>query len=123
MNWIWPCLAGVGSGILGAMGMGGGGILIIYLTLFANVNQATAQGINLLFFIPTALLALFVYWKKKLISWRLAIPSALMGILGAVAGAYLSSRIDNYWLSKGFGVLLLIMGIIQFFSNSEKKSA
>ena len=123
MNWLWTFLAGTVSGVLGAMGMGGGGILIIYLTLFANVSQSTAQGINLLFFIPTAVLALFIYCKKGLISWKLAIPAAITGAIGAIIGVYLSAGIDNKLLSKGFGILLFIMGIVQFFSNHQKKSA
>ena len=49
---IYAIFAAIASGILGAMGMGGGGILMIYLTVFAGLEQSLAQGINLLFFIP-----------------------------------------------------------------------
>lgn len=115
MSWIWSALAGTASGILGAMGMGGGGILIIYLTLFAGVEQGTAQGINLLFFIPSAIIALIIYWKKHLIDWKTAFLCSSLGVIGALAGAWLSTVIDGGILGKLFGVLLLIMGIKQLF--------
>ena len=67
MEWIISAAAGILSGIIGAMGMGGGGVLIIYLNLFTDIPQSTAQGINLLFFLPTAVLAVLYYTKKKLI--------------------------------------------------------
>lgn len=115
MNWLWSALAGTASGILGAMGMGGGGILIIYLTLLAGVEQGTAQGINLLFFIPSAVIALIVYWRKKLIDWKTALICAGLGVVGALAGSYLSGIIDGAILGKLFGVLLLLMGVKQLF--------
>ena len=62
---IVALLAGLFSGIIGGMGLGGGAVLIIYLTLFTETEQLTAQGINLLFFIPTALLAVIIYAVKK----------------------------------------------------------
>ena len=54
---IAALLAGLMSGIIGGMGLGGGAVLIIYLTIFQGVEQLQAQGINLLFFIPIASLA------------------------------------------------------------------
>ena len=63
-------LAGLLSGIIGAMGMGGGAVLIIYLTLFASVEQLTAQGINLIFFIPIGITAILIYAKKGKIKWN-----------------------------------------------------
>ena len=67
---ISALLAGLFSGILGGMGLGGGGILIIYLSLFTDIKQLTAQGINLLFFIPIGLIALTIYAFKKQIKWK-----------------------------------------------------
>ena len=51
IDWI-AILAGFGSAVLASMGMGGGSILILYLTLMAGVPQREAQGMNLLFFLP-----------------------------------------------------------------------
>lgn len=119
MNAFFCAAAGILSGLLGAMGMGGGGVLIIYLSLFTNTPQDQAQGINLLFFLPAAVIALFFHQRKKLIVWRLAIPFALLGILGSFWGAWLSANIDNTMLSKMFGALLLLMGLKTLFSKKQ----
>lgn len=120
MNWI-VILAGFLSGALGAMGLGGGGILIIYLTLFENMNQALAQGINLIFFIPGALIALIYYTKKHMIDYKLILPAIITGLLGAASGSFLSGILDGYILSKLFAALLLLMGLKQLFFKNKKK--
>ena len=51
---LLPFLCGLGAGILSAWGVGGGTLLLLVMTLFLGVEQTTAQGINLLFFLPTA---------------------------------------------------------------------
>ena len=116
MNNISTFLAGTISGTLGAMGLGGGGVLIIYLTICENLEQTKAQGINLIFFIPMAIIAIFIYSRKKLISWKIVIPASALGIPGAILGAYISSSIDNNILSKIFGFILLVIGISQIFN-------
>ena len=70
---ISALLAGLFSGILGSMGLGGGAILVIYLSLFTNTEQLRAQGINLLFFIPIALISVIIYSKAKKIKWKIII--------------------------------------------------
>lgn len=122
MEWIISAIAGILSGIIGAMGMGGGGVLIIYLNLFTETPQSTAQGINLLFFLPTAVLAVLYYSKKKLIVWKIALPFAAMGIVGTVIGCFLCGRFDNSMLSKMFGILLLIMGGLGLFKKDKAEN-
>lgn len=121
MNCIWTPIAGILSGILASMGLGGGGILIIYLTIFAGIEQATAQGINLVFFIPISIVAILIYYKKKLISWKTSAIASIFGILGAVSGSLLSTVIDSSLLSKIFGLLLFIIGLNQLFSKKNTK--
>lgn len=62
MNWM---LIPVGflSGICAAMGIGGGFVLMLYLTLFTAAAQKDAQLFNLLFFLPAAALSLFRHQK------------------------------------------------------------
>lgn len=119
MNWLTIAAASIISGILGAMGLGGGGVLIIYLTLFTDTPQAMAQGINLLFFIPTAVLAVIIYLKKGLISIKLALLAVVFGLFGAFLGNYLGSLFDNRILSKLFGGLLIIMALTQLFHKKD----
>ncbi len=112
-------IAGILSGMIGSMGMGGGGVLIIYLSLFTDISQSRAQGINLLFFLPIALISVLRYSHKKLIVWKLAVPLALFGLIGTVLGSCLCGRFDNTILAKLFGILLCVMGVSALFSRSK----
>ena len=83
---IAALLAGLFSGLIGAMGLGGGAVLIIYLTLFTDTPQLEAQGINLLFFIPIAAAAVTVYAVKKQIKWKMTLKITLWGLIGVIIG-------------------------------------
>lgn len=113
-------LAGLFSGIIGAMGLGGGAVLIIYLSLFTDTPQLKSQGINLLFFIPTAIAAVIVYALKKQIKWKTVLKVALWGLLGAAVGIYFADLLGGELTSKLFGGLLVIMGVIEIFGKKEK---
>lgn len=120
-------IAGVLSGIAGAMGLGGGSFLLLYLTFFMSFEQLNAQGINLIFFIPCALLSIFLHSKNKMIRWQIVIPVAIGGVLGVFLGQWVLSIIETEVLSKLFGGFLLIFGLIELFSkkepqNTEKKT-
>ncbi len=121
---FWTVLAGLVSGILGAMGLGGGGVLILYLTLFENVPQLKSQGINLMFFIPCAAVATAIYIFKKQISPKQLLPYIIGGLFGAAAGAALSGVIETDVLQKLFGAALCILGTKDIFTvfKSCKKS-
>lgn len=114
-------LAGLLSGIIGAMGMGGGAVLIIYLTLFTETEQLTAQGTNLIFFIPIALLSVIIYSYKKQIKWKTVLKTTVAGLLGAFAGMFLSNFLSGDFLSFIFGIFLIIMGLREIFSKLTLK--
>ena len=116
MKWA-ALLAGLFSGIIGAMGLGGGAVLIIYISLFTDMPQLKAQGVNLLFFIPTAVAAVTVYGIKKQIKWKIVLKVALWGLLGAAVGIYFADLLGGKLTSKLFGGLLVIMGVIEIFSK------
>lgn len=115
-------IAGVLSGLLGAMGLGGGGVLILYLTLFENVPQLKAQGINLMFFIPCALVATVVYYFKKQISPKSLLPYIAAGLAGAVIGTYVSGALGTDLMRKLFGGALVLMGVKEVFQKAKNKS-
>lgn len=117
---ITALLAGLFSGIIGGMGMGGGAVLIIYLSLFTDTPQIKAQGINLLFFIPIGLTALIIYAFKKQIKWKTVLPLAVFGIAGAFFGIMLTDYIGNKWLAKIFGGFLILMAAKEFFGKKTK---
>ena len=64
MGWLIPALAGAVTGVLSGFGVGGGTLLLIYMTAFAGVPQNLAQGVNLLYFLPTAATALPAHVKN-----------------------------------------------------------
>lgn len=103
-------LAGLAAGILSGWGIGGGTLLLVYLTA-AGLEQTQAQGINLLYFLPCAIPAALRYRRQGLIdpaAWRLCV---LGGIAGAAAGALLAGWLPVGWLRRAFGVLLAVTGL------------
>lgn len=113
-------LTGVISGVIGGMGMGGGTLLIPLLTIFLDFEQKSAQGINLLVFIPMAIVALIIHIKNKLVDFNVGIPIVLTGIIFSIGGSYLASLISNNFLQKIFAVFLLIIGINQGIQTIKK---
>ena len=118
MSNFWSAVFGFISGIIASMGMGGGSMLIICLTIFQKIPQHIAQGINLIFFIPIAATATIYYSIKKLISWKYALILTILGVIGSLIGAYFSAFINALILKKIFGIFLLLLGITQLFKKS-----
>ena len=98
------------TGIFASMGLGGGMVLIVYLTVFAGFSQIAAQGINLVFFIPIAMISLVLHTKNKLVEWKTA---------AVIISAWLANRIEQSLLSKAFGIFLILMGLKELFFKSE----
>lgn len=109
-------LMGLVSGIVSGTGMGGGTILIFLLTFIMGIEQHIAQATNLIFFIPTSIVAIIVNLKNKNIDMPLAIIISVFGILGAIIGANISINIDVKILKKCFGVFLAIIAINEIYS-------
>lgn len=118
-QYVISAAAGFLAGTAGAMGLGGGSILLLYLTLFANTEQFRAQGINLIFFIPCAFVALWIHHKEGRIQWRTVLPTAIYGILGATIGYWLGGFLGGKWLGKIFGVFLLALGARELFHRKN----
>lgn len=109
-------LIGVVAGIVSGTGMGGGTILIFLLSFLLGIEQHVAQATNLIFFIPTAIVAIIVNLKNKNIDTKLAIIISIFGILGAIIGANISIHIDVGILKKCFGIFLAIIALNEIYS-------
>ena len=107
---------GIVAGIVSGTGMGGGTILIFLLTFMLGIEQHIAQATNLIFFIPTAIVAIIVNLKNKNIDMKLAIFVSVFGILGAIMGANISIHIDVGILKKCFGAFLALITINEIYS-------
>jgi len=120
---IISIITGFASGILGAMGIGGGGVLVLYLSGFKNYPQLLSQGINLLFFLPIGLIAVLMHLKNHLIDKKTAIYVSLGALPSAAVGVYISSLISEELLRKGFGFFLLYLGVREIIKSFKTKSA
>lgn len=120
MNWVWYILAGLAAGIVSGMGIGGGAILIPALTILLDIGQQKAQNINLLYFLPTALIAIFVHKKNGNIEKKGLTPLILWGVPGAVAGSLIAVRMDENYLRKGFAVFLLLLAAHEITKGYKK---
>jgi len=120
MSWVLYVAAGLASGIVCGMGIGGGVILIPALTIFLGMEQQAAQKINLLYFIPTAAIALRTHIKNGNVEKSGLLPLIIYGIIAAVAGALIAVNIDGKYLRKGFGVFLLCMATYEIVKGYKK---
>lgn len=109
------------SGIISGMGIGGGTILIPALTIFSGVSQQTAQCINLLYFIPTAIASLFLHIKNNNVEKKGLLPIILSGAIFAFAGSLFMSFLEGTVLRKLFGGLLFIIGLTEIFKKTPNK--
>ena len=121
-DWLLPFLCGLGASILSAWGVGGGTLLLLVMTLFLGVDQRTAQGINLLFFLPTAISALICHAKGGYLDMptlKNAVPPA---VAAALAGAWIATALDVELLRRPFGVYLLLSGVSLLWPQKRKKT-
>ena len=118
---------GIISGMVSGIGMGGGAILILVLSVFMGVDQHIAQATNLVFFIPTSISAIITTIKEKLINWKIGLPVAVSGVVGAIIGAKISVKLDVKYLKRYFGIFLMLITIYEIYSlviqyKKERKS-
>ena len=118
----FPVMLTVGCalGFLAGLGVGGGSLLILWLTLVLNMEHSQARIINLLFFIPAALAACFFRWKQGKLDFKKILPAVISGVLAAAGFAWLSRHMDVSLIKKLFGGLLLFTGLRELFYRSRK---
>src|SRR5659263_256806 len=122
MSLILASIAGFFAGFIGGLGMGGGGVLVLFLTLYVGMPQLQAQGINLIFFIPVGLFALILHVRQHLIDFKAALPAILLGLLGAAVGSFLARFFGSVVISKIFAVLLACLGVWEVFAPKKAKA-
>ena len=120
MNAYLAALCGALTGILSGFGIGGGTLLIIAMTTFGGVSQIEAQGINLLYFLPTGGASLFGHIKNRLVDLKALLWTAVPGTLATVASSLLLASLDKDISKRIFGGFLLIIGISELFRKSKR---
>jgi uncharacterized membrane protein YfcA len=119
MRFAISMLAGLLTGVISAWGIGGGSLLILYMSVFAGLTQQAAQGVNLVYFLPTSATALYSHLKNKLIEKTLAWPAIVTGTLATLATSFLVTNIDTHLMKKLFGAFVILVGLTEVFRKKE----
>ncbi len=120
MIWV-SVLAGAVCGVLSGFGIGGGSLLMVWMTAVLQMEQRTAQAINLLFFLPTAAASLIFHVRGRQVQWAATIPAALAGLVTAALSAWLATALDASLLRRLFGIFLLFVGLSELFKKPSPK--
>ena len=96
--------------ILSGLGIGSGGLFVIFLTAVYGVSVTQARGMNLLFFVFSASAALIFHSLRRRIDLSLALKLAIFSLIGTLIGTRIASHIDPSLLRQLFGAFLIICG-------------
>lgn len=115
-------IVGTVLGFLAGIGVGGGSLLILWLTLVLGMEHPQARVINLLFFLPSAVIASFFRWKQGKLDIKKVLPAVIAGCAAAGVCSYFSTRLDMEILKKLFGGLLLVTGVRELLYKPRKRT-
>ena len=107
------------ASMVAGLGVGGGGLFVIYLTLVKGIGQTDAQGINLLFFLVSAIFPVTINLFKRKVNLAAVLISGLSGIVGTFIGAYILRSTDPSVLRTAFGMLLCFSGVAALFKKKK----
>ena len=106
-------------GFLAGLGVGGGSLLVLWLTLAVGMEHPQARIINLMFFIPAAIISCLFRWKQGKLDYRKVLPAVLAGCVAAGLFSWLTRYLDLDFLKKLFGILLLFTGLRELFYKKK----
>lgn len=113
---FWFSIAvGILLGFLAGLGVGGGSLLILWLTMILGIEQSSARSINLLFFFPSAVIASIFRIRQKSLPCKSIFPALITGPIAAAIATWIGLQINTEILKTGFGILLLITGLRELF--------
>ena len=122
MNAFLDFIVSLFIGALTGLGVGSGGLFLVYMTLVRNAEQITAQGLNLAFFVYAALASIIVNLFKKRIDIKVLIFISIFGVSGVFLGSYILPLISPMIIRKIFGGVLIVLSLVTFFVNPKNKS-
>lgn len=108
-------IVGSALGFLSGLGVGGGSLLILWLTLVLNQDPQTARMLNLLFFLPAGAVACGYRIKEGTLKVKSLLPAMISGAVASMISTWISVGINTELLRKGFGILLLATGLREIF--------
>jgi uncharacterized membrane protein YfcA len=107
-------------GFLTGLGTGGGSLLVLWLTLVLHMDPAQARLINLMFFLPAAVISTILHWKQGRIPLKKVLLPTIAGCITAAVLSFVGQKIDTENLKKLFGVLLIFTGLRELFYRPRK---
>ncbi len=107
-------------GFLAGLGVGGGSLLVLWLTMVIGMEYADARVINLLFFLPCAITATLFNRKQGRVQFKKILPAVICGCVFAAIAAIVSTKLDTAIIKKFFGGLLLFTGLRELFYRPRK---
>lgn len=110
-NLIFTLLLASLLGFLAGIGIGGGSLLILWLTMVMQTPYPQARILNLLFFLPAAIFSCFFRKKQGDLPLKKVLPGILIGIAAAAGASFAGRYLDTELLQKFFGILLLATGV------------
>lgn len=113
-------IVGAILGFFTGLGTGGGSLLVLWLTLVLGMDSVSARTVNLMFFLPAALIATLLRLRKRCIPWKKIILPIIAGSASAGLFAMIGSHLDTSVLEKPFGLLLIVMGLRELFYRPRK---
>lgn len=102
-------------GFLAGLGVGGGSLLMLWLTSVVNMDYGVAKTVNLLFFLPAALIATLFHKKQGSINIRKILPAIICACIAAAVFSYIGKHMDTSLLKKLFGGILILTGLRELF--------
>ena len=108
-------------GFLTGSGIGGGSLLILWLTFVLKIDPFAARGIVLLFFIPAAVISSIFRWKQGMLSISSVLPAMISGCITAILFSFLSTAVDPHVLDQIFGIILIVAGIRELLYKSKRQ--
>jgi len=119
----FPIALAVGTvlGFLTGLGVGGGSLLLLWLTLVLDMPPETARSINLLFFLPSALISTLLRRKQGAVDRKNALPATFSGCLAALVFTFTGSRLDTSLLKTLFSFLLIATGLRELFYKPRQR--
>ncbi len=103
--------------LTGLVGAGGGFLIIPALVILAKLPMKKAVGTSLVIISSKSLIGFSGDLGHLDIDWMFLFTVSALAIVGIAIGSYLSTKIDGQSLKKGFGWLLLVMGIFIIFKQ------
>lgn len=101
-------LAGICSGLLG---VGGGTIIVPFLTLAVGLSQHSAEATSLLVILPTAIAGSLALRRRGVGDLGLSLRFGVFGAAGSVLGALLALAMSASTLRLVFAVFVGLVGL------------